>query len=249
MKKLIYIVSIDKEETKIKCSNYSEYCIKSWTYWCNKNNVDLIVEKNGSPKFGKAMWNKTNIKDIGKEYDKIGIIDTDTMIRWDAPNVFEMYEEDEFCGVVDTSDFRWILNSIHVYNKFFSEIKLNIDNYINSGVMFFSKKHLFLFEQLQNFYLKNKDELENWNKGGGKDQTLINYHLTKNGVKQKILAPCWNLLSLHKKDMFKYNWQLNIDRTPYFIKYGYIWHFTGFPVDNREPIMKNTWETTKHLYT
>lgn len=247
MANLIYIVSIDHHQSKTKCSSYADYCINTWQYWCSKNNVDLIVEKIGDEKFGKAMWNKTNIAEIGKKYKKIGIVDTDTMIRWDSPNIFEMYD-DEFCGVVDTSDYRWILNSIDVYNKFFPDVKLNVDNYINSGVMFFTSDHLFLFDQLQKFYFDNKYELDNWSKGGGKDQTLINYHLTKNKVKQKILDPCWNLISIHRKDMFKHNWQLNNDPTLYFIKYAYIWHFTGFPVEHRESLMRDTWDIIKERY-
>ena len=247
MENLIYIVSIDHNLSKTKCSSYVDYCINTWQYWCSKNNVDLIVEKIGDEKFGNVMWNKTNIAEIGKKYKKIGIVDTDTMIRWDSPNIFETYD-DEFCGVVDTSDYRWILNSINVYNKFFPDVKLNVDNYINSGVMFFTSDHLFLFDQLQKFYFNNKYELDNWNKGVGTDQTLINQHIIKNNVKQKILDPCWNLIDIHKKDMFKHNWQLNIDQIPHFIKYGYIWHFTGFDPKNREDLMNQTWHSTKHLY-
>ena len=48
--------------------------------------------------------------------------------------------------------------------------------------------------------------------------------------------------------MFQHNWQLKQDNTPFFIKYAYIWHFTGFPIENRTDIMKQTWELTKHLY-
>lgn len=248
MKKLIYIVSIDHYQSRIKCSSYSDYCFNTWKYWCNKHEVDFIVETSGKSEFGKAMWNKTLIKDLGKTYDKIGIIDVDTMIKWDTPNIFEMYE-DEFCGVVDTSDYNWILNNINVYNKFFPNIKLNVDKYINSGVMFFTNKHLYLFEQLQNFYFSNKNEIDNLNEsGGGKDQTLINYHLTKNNVKLSLFSPAFNLISMHKKDMFKNNWQLNRDQIPHFIKYGKIWHFTGFGSEHKENLMKQTWESTKHLY-
>ena len=42
--------------------------------------------------------------------------------------------------------------------------------------------------------------------------------------------------------MFTHNWQLNEDNTPFFIKYAYIWHFTGFPVEDRIKIMKQTWD-------
>ena len=47
--------------------------------------------------------------------------------------------------------------------------------------------------------------------------------------------------SIHKKNMFTHNWQLNEDMTPFFIKYSYIWHFTGFPIEDRTKIMKQVW--------
>ena len=48
--------------------------------------------------------------------------------------------------------------------------------------------------------------------------------------------------------MFKHNWQLNIDPDPYFIKYANIWHFTGFPVEERENIMAQVWERYKEKF-
>jgi hypothetical protein len=53
---------------------------------------------------------------------------------------------------------------------------------------------------------------------------------------------------MHRKDMFKHNWQLNNDPTLYFIKYAYIWHFTGFPVEHRESLMRDTWDIIKERY-
>ena len=98
------------------------------------------------------------------------------------------------------------------------------------------------------FYLENREELDNWNKGGGKEQAIFNFHLVKNNVNLKLLNPEWNLISIHRKDMFSYNWQLNEDQTPFFIKYAYIWHFTGFPVEDRIKIMKKVWDTYRKNY-
>ena len=49
-------------------------------------------------------------------------------------------------------------------------------------------------------------------------------------------------MGMHKKQMFVHNWQLNEDNTPFFIKYGYIWHFTGFGIPDRINLMKQTWD-------
>jgi hypothetical protein len=248
-KNLIYIVSVDHDTSDIKTSSYSDYCIKTWQHYCNRHNIDLVVCREHDERLGRPIWNKELIYKVGEDYDKIGIVDSDTMVKWNAPNVFNLYT-DEMCGVVDTGDFRWLLKSLDNYgNEFFKDWKQpELEEYFNAGVLFFTNKHLDVFKQVFDFYLENQEELDNWNKGGGREQTILNYHIKKNGVKKKELLNEWNLFGIHKKDMFKNNWQLNIDQTPYFIKYAYVWHFTGFGADHRERLMKQTWEMIKHNY-
>ena len=54
---------------------------------------------------------------------------------------------------------------------------------------------------------------------------------------------------LYRKEMLSYNWQLNEDNTPFFIKYPYVWMFSGFDKSQREPLMKKTWDLVNHFYT
>ena len=62
------------------------------------------------------------------------------------------------------------------------------------------------------------------------------------------------MFSMHKKEMFSYNWQdtdggiAGKDTTPHFIKYSWVWHFTGFPIEQRTSIMKQTWDLVGYLY-
>jgi len=247
MKNLIYIVSIDHPTSKNKCSDYSKYCIASWTAWCKKYDIDIIVNTEHDSRFGRPIWNKELIYEIGKEYEKIGVVDSDTMVKWNAPNIFETFE-DEFCGVNDIADFSWMMNSISQYKKFFPGTEIDLMKYMNAGVLFFHNKYLDVFKQVLDLYLSNQEELDNWNKGGGREQTILNYILVKNNVKKKLLDPGWNLLSIHKKNMFTHNWQLNIDPLPYFVKYANVWHFTGFPVEDRKRIMEQTWTQYKKKY-
>ena len=127
-------------------------------------------------------------------------------------------------------------------------MEIDYNKYINAGVVFFTKKHLDVFKQVLDFYLENREELDNWNKGGGKEQTIFNFHLVKNNIDVKLLKPEWNLISIHRKDMFNHNWQLKEDTTPFFIKYAYVWHFTGFPVEDRIGIMKQVWDAYRGNY-
>ena len=49
--------------------------------------------------------------------------------------------------------------------------------------------------------------------------------------------------------MLSHNWQLNEDKTPFFIKYANNWMFNGIPKDQRTSLMSQTWELVKDNYT
>ena len=190
---------------------------------------------------------KAFVFDYVKE-GKVSLVDADTMIKWDAPNFFEEYNEDEFCGVNDTDSIYWLHNSITSYQKFFPDVNLDTSNYINSGVMLFSDKHKPLFELLKNFYLDRKEELDQWKvPNTGTDQTIINFLLQQNNIKQKMLPSIYNQFGLIRKDLLSHNWQLG-DKTSFFIKTGLIWNFTGFSIEQRIDLMKQVWEALKHMY-
>lgn len=245
-KNLIYIVNITDSTAKVDHTKYSEPCINSWKYWCKKNKVDLhIVDKNDS-RCGKPIWNKELVYEYAKGYDKVGIVDADTMIRWDAPNIFETFNE-EFCMVRDDTNLDWIYRSVENYSKYFPGMDLNIDEYGNAGVLFFHTKFLNVCEEVFKLYKDNQKELDNWNKGGGREQTIFNFMLKKLSVPVRYLSPKWNLISMHKRELFKYNFQMN-DNIPHFIKYGYIWHFTGFAIENRIKVVNDTWSLVKSKY-
>lgn len=244
---LIYMVAIDSNKSQFKNSDYAQYSLLSWEHWCKKNNVDFIVNREHDPRFTFPIWNKELIYKIGKGYEKIGIVDSDTIISPHAPNIFNLFAEEDFCGVGDLCDLNWLLSSIDARKQFFPNINLDIAQYFNAGVLFFGSKHLKIFEDLLTLYLNNQETIDSL-KGGGKEQTLLNYVVQNNRVKVKLLDPSWNLLSIHRKNMFAHNWQLNLDHTPYFLKYAYIWHFTGFPIEDRTRLMQRTWEIVSNSF-
>jgi len=252
MANLIYTVAINHDTSQFKNSDYSQYCVKSWGSWCEKNDIDFIVLTEHDARYKYPVWNKDLIFEIleatDTEYDKIGYVDSDTMIHWDAPNPFDMYN-DEFCWVKDIANFRWVTKSIETYNKFYPTQTLDLYDYYNSGVSFFTKEHKFIYDNLQKLYKENSAELDECaTKGVGKVQTLLNFELQKESVKIKELPPTWNMFSMHKREMFNHNWQDGEDKTPFFIKYSWLWHFTGFPIEDRTNIMKQTWEMVEDRY-
>lgn len=247
-KNLIYTVAVDHPTSSFKNSNYSKYSLLTWQAWCKKNDIDFLVIDKHDERFKFPMWNKYCIFDIvGDKYDKLALVDSDTMIKWNAPSPFELYDN-EFCGVIDRGSLRWIMNSLNAYGIFYDEtVKVDLDSYINSGGIYFTKEHKFIFDNLIELYEENKDKIDEI-KGVGKDQTLLNLELVKTNATKKYLPPIWNLFAIHKKNMFKHNWQLNTDSTPFFIKYAYVWHFTGFAIESRTDVMKQVWDKFGHLY-
>ena len=82
----------------------------------------------------------------------------------------------------------------------------------------------------------------------GTDQTALNYWLQINDTKVDSLPPPYRVSHLHRKDFLNYNWQLDEDRTPFFIKYCYVWMFSGFDKVQRDSLMKQTWDIVKDNY-
>jgi hypothetical protein len=240
-KYLIYMVAIDHDTSTVLNSSYADYAIKSWSAWCARNDVDFYIRREHNPSFGRPIWNKELVYQYGSGYEKIGVVDSDTMIRGDAPNIFELFD-DEFCGVNDLADLNWLFGSLDAYQKFFPDVVLDPMTYVNAGVLFFHGQYLPVFKHILDLYTEHQEELDNWTHGGGREQTILNYTLVQHGIKKRLLQPEWNLLSIHRRDMFRHNWQLDINPFPYFVKYAYVWHFTGFPPEHRENLMRQTWE-------
>ena len=83
----------------------------------------------------------------------------------------------------------------------------------------------------------------------GTDQTPFNYLLQHHDVDVNIDLPiAFNLTHLHRKEMLVHNWQLDHDKTPHFIKHGYIWRFNGIPKDQRTSLMSQTWQMVGAQY-
>lgn len=220
----------------------------TWKYWAEVNGADFVMDSEADPRFKNPIWNKWLMFKRYPQYEKYVSVDCDTMIRWDTPNFFSQMANDTFYAVNDSSSLRWILASISDRQKWFPEVRLDLSTYWNSGVIWCTKHHQHAFDRMINLYLEHKEEFDNWNKGGGVVQTLLNFILKQDEHKVELIPPVWNLVSMHKTELFSHNWQTGNDRTPFFIKYGYVWHFTGFPIEQRLSIMNQVWSKISHFY-
>jgi len=89
----------------------------------------------------------------------------------------------------------------------------------------------------------------------GTDQPVYNYLLQIHNVNiVQALPPSYFLNHLHRFDWFSHNWQLTSsdkpsDLRPFFIKYGYIWFYSGFAQrGDRYNLMKQTWGVIQDEY-
>lgn len=235
---LIVIIAVDHHTSKIRNSSYSKHSVLSWERYCSDNNIELKVITELDSRVTYPVWSKELVFEYGDGYDKIGIVDSDTMVVARPPNIFNMYDT-EFCGVPDIIDAVWLRNSIQVYGEqFFPGTHMDIFSYINAGVLFFTRDHLPIFEQLFKFYTDHRQMLDTWNRGGGREQTLLNFHIQIASPERKFLDPSWNTMGIHTRNLLANNWQLKT-QLPYLLKYSKIAHFTGFPPEHRASLMES----------
>ena len=238
---------------------YFEYSRKAWEYWCKKNDcifVDLTepVEKDLNhfrPNWQKALFVFDELERRNIDYNKIALIDSTAIPHWNCPNFFDL-TDDRFTSWRDMDNMKWVHESIVGYKDFFDGFELDSMKYINSGFMIFNKSHREVFQSLKKLYYDKKEkfmELQDVKVRRGNDQTPINYWLQINNVELNLDLPvAFNLTHLHRREMFSYNWQLDEDKTPFFLKYGYVWRFNGIPKDQRTDLMGQVWNAVGGQY-
>ena len=259
-KNVIFWVGVknDQYEEKYGGWEWMDISRKTWEYWCEKHDVIFFpMEKPIDEDLVKYRinWQKSIycfdlLDEAGIDYDQIFLVDATCMVKWDMPNVFELTDH-KFTAWREKDNLRWVYDSIKGYEDFFC-YDLNKHDYFSSGVIIFNKTHQDIFLEFKDLYLNNVDEfveLQDKIVRKGTEQTPLNYWLQKNEVEMNLDLPfSYKLTHIHRKDMFKHNWQLNEDPTPFFIKYGYNWVFNGIPKDQRTELMTQVWDLVKNNY-
>ena len=163
------MVAIDHNTSTFRNYDYAQYAIKTWEYWCKKNKIDFLLIDEHNPRYKFPVWNKDTIfEKVGDTYDKIGYVDSDSMIHWDAPSPFDLYD-DELCLIKDYTNLRWTHNSRNYYQRFYPDIKLDLFDYYSSAIKFFTKEHKPIFDGLIELYKNNSEGLDKTaTMGGGK---------------------------------------------------------------------------------
>lgn len=260
-KNVVFWVGVKNETYSEKYGGWEWLDIskKTWKFWCKKNDVLFVpfekpIESDLNQfriNWQKALFVFDELDRQKIEYDQIYLVDGMNMVKWDTPNIFKLTDR-KFVGWRDVDNMRWTNDSIEGYKDFFGGFELDKTKYVSSGLIIFNESHRKIFTSFKQLYYDNKEtfcELQDKIVKKGTEQTPLNYWLQINDVEIKTDLPVsFKLTHLHRKEMFGYNWQLNEDITPYFIKYGYIWNFSGFEKSQRTKIMSDVWNVVKHHY-
>lgn len=228
---------------------YRAYSLATWQHYAKKYDLELLILED--PLFDvelmRPTWQRWYVFDILKknniEYNQVALIDIDTMVRWDTPNIFEL-SEGKYTGVIDDLSVEWTYSSIEGYKEYFPGVDLKWYKYINNGMLVLPEQGAEEFcKKITTFYSENINSLRDKQHNSlrkGTDQTPVNYLAVDSfGADIKYLSKEYNMTHMHKTFAF---------HNDTFIKCSYIWHFNGFPRDQRNQAMKETWEKIKHNY-
>ena len=232
-------------------NNYKEklpYGVKSWEFYCIKHGLELIIlDSKDSLNRNQAIWQCWfDIDKIINEYDRILLIDLDTMVRWDTPNLFEVFS-DHFNCINHDPFFGERPGEFH-YDEWKNFINFTPNNsfYFNTGVLLFNKSHYkTIMTHLLPYHQYYMDqELTGNNPPPGKqrlsayEQTPINLVVQKHLLSEiRFKHGAFNTLVMHNYHDYK------------FINESYVWHFTGSNMGgDRGEVMEQTWNKTKQYY-
>ena len=251
------VIPKDKGLHKFGGWKWMEISHKAWKFWCDKNNCELVVydtpsiEDLGKYRITVQRWFDLFefVDNKGIEYDKIAMIDASSIPRWDCPNFFDL-TDGKFTAGIENDNLRWVYESIIGYKKLFNDYELDITKYFNTSFIILEKQFRYVLDEFKNTYM-NKDyairKVQSEVKRGT-CQTPLNYVVQKLGIDINFLPVEYRMSHLPRKDLLNYNWQLDEDKTPFFIKYGKVWFFSGFDKTTRNDLMTQTWETVKGNY-
>lgn len=233
MKNIIFMQNVDLGNGRSQ--NY-HYSINSWKKYADKYNCDLFVLTDSLTDISsmKLTWQRYYVFDILEynniEYDQILMVDCDTIVHPDAPNVFDL-TDNKYCVVDNNGSFEWVLRSIKTYRDgLFNDKWVNPWEYFNCGFQIFNKSHKEFFKYILDFYLENTEKIIKLQSNHlGTDQTVLNYLVKDYDIDIKHLPISWNLQDLNSKQLLHLHPQSWIPDELIYKDCGWVFHFNAIP--------------------
>lgn len=231
---------------------YSKY---TWEYWCKINNVSFL--EYNSPTYTDHLKYKINwqrwfdVIPYLDVFDKILLTDASIMIKWDAPNIFNMYG-DNWTGLIGNENFKWVYESINGYKTLFNNYSFDYTKHYLAGFSLFNQSHKSLLNILKEYYFDNHTQILEYENNlikRGRDQPILNYILQTNNIITESLPISWGANHMWRRNILRNNNITNSDELLY-IKYFNTWIFSGYPDRGkyRTDAMKFTWDLVKNNY-
>lgn len=241
MKTLIFTTSVNTKGRAVNDTDIHSVTSKSWEHYCKNHGIDFYVIDEVMYPNTSPHWFRYWIFELKPDYDRYLYIDTDVMVRWDAPNIFDNLPSGKFYAVQDNSGLSWIWEGIRGYQSMFPDVKLEWDTYFNSGVMLFDKEHKEIIDSFKQFYIDNQTIVEEYRNKyrKGFDQTIFNYFLKWAGIDVELVSEKWNLFHMIRREILQ---------NGYFIDMGYFWHFNGLDRNIQTQFLQNVWNQIKNNY-
>jgi hypothetical protein len=206
-----------------------QFSIKSWKHYARKYDCDLYVltERIFDEDIMNANWHKVYALEILEHneiaYNKVLIVDTDTIIHPDAPNIFDIVG-DKFYAVHNVGSYDWLFRSMEIYSKeLFDGFWFPFEQYFNSGFVIVNSNHVEFFKRVIDFYHDNVSKIKFLQQkyGVGTDQPVLNFLAHIDNVDIELLGYEWNMQDMVRKEILRPDLL--------FTKYGYVYHFNAIP--------------------
>tara|TARA_S200002703_G_scaffold151338_1_gene150594 strand:+ start:421 stop:1155 length:735 start_codon:yes stop_codon:yes gene_type:complete len=237
----IVVVNIQRKGT----NNLLQYSLESFKDYSKRTNAELIVlsSKKLDQKYSLhkqspyeyLRFEKNQIYDLFNTYDRILRLDSDTLIKKDCPNYFDLHSSNLYVTREDVGsrkDNR--LKRIRNIKKQLGEVEGWNDFYFNSGVLLASKLHKEAFN-LNNIDLTKVS-------GNMQEQSVLNWLSFYNKFNLVDLGPTFNFLDFFEKDKVAFK------------KNSYIIHYAGMTYQDKLTELKNDiikfdleFKETKHI--
>ncbi len=203
MKNIVFIVAIKVPHWESRSASY-EFAIKSWKYWCDKNNAELMVLDTLIRPHQEMKVNFTRyyafdlLKDV--DFDQLCIVDADSMIHPDTPNFFEL-TNNKFTVTYADGDFDWICRSAENPTYIFDEFKIfNAFEYFSSCFMVVNKSHELLFKKMIELHDTQYDKIQKlYSYGIGTDQPILNHLVRLMNIDINYLTYQYSMVDLPRK--------------------------------------------------
>jgi len=249
--------------------SYARYSRATWDWWCRRHDADFVVIDapvedarfaHMPPTLQRWVAVDRLIQERGPN-GQIVLVDADTMIRWDAPDLFPLARG--FSAVADSSSPDWIVQSTRAFQHLFPGVSLPWWEYFNTGVVVMGAAQRPVIRAFLNYATTNWPALTAAIGEGraGTDQPTINFIVKREKEPVFFLPRPYNCVHCFPMDgdLFRIELSPNPDTALFaekafarpsafnFVDYGYIWHFTNV-VALRAVVMRETWRRIRQNY-